>query len=639
MLRLLLLSILSISAGNLGLADAADAEIVQLPTVSLEDLLNPTKQVYSDLSKALADFGLLAVALDDKSASSTTTALTEYTRCVTKAEESVLSELFKITLDDGSHRTSLGTATNHSIAQPFSAIVVANCPEFATSAAPLRSTVDATGKAIAKVLDHLTGDDKATSSAELAEEDSFQWVTENAESLEHFHLFTRDENSDVSESPALHMHSDMGLFIVMTPAQYLPLQEGEGTDSAQLNGGGLFLELADGRVVKPSFPMDSFLVMGGEGSRLWVRRPKSVPFFAPGHEVVLPKEMVNLGRAWYGRMFLPSRAATYIGQSSAQESNSKITFNEFRDQTYNAFHNGKPETALALGCHASPAGSRRQLAAEDNCTATEIMCWHSCMVVEGCQVSEAQCIDMANGLLWQGDDHNCMMCAPQCPGDDNETMPEEDHSDHDHDEDEHHDKDMTKTKMVKGSDGFYTFLNDTCKLKHTITGDMLTLDVMAITNGWVGVAWALSGSEITETEAVIGYLMADSSASSVDTYLVSHSNASNVQVVKGSTNFTISDTAVVKMGDWTHVKFTRSYPASGAQQMKIASGVLQGTSIGGHKTSKYSVFADFAADDVYVMSESQVVPSPPPEDATNGVCERSVFSLLIVSLTTMLLLF
>jgi hypothetical protein len=103
------------------------------------------------------------------------------------------------------------------------------------------------------------------------------------------------------------MHSDVGMFIIMTPAKYFHLNRTfsaheSGFSSPGVHGGGFYLELPSGEIVEPRFGSSrekerSLLVMGGEGARNWIRRPQKVPVYAPGHEVVLP-DLDNLARVW-----------------------------------------------------------------------------------------------------------------------------------------------------------------------------------------------------------------------------------------------------------------------------------------------------------------------------------------------------
>ena len=113
---------------------------------------------------------------------------------------------------------------------------------------------------------------------------------------------------------------------------------------------GFYLELASGELVRPIIPPGSLLVMNGEGLERWTRKaPGSVRPHVPGHEVVLPA-MEGMGRAWFGRMFLPPHDAVLQRQPGEEDLPVGMTFGEYRDQTVAAFNGGKPETASAAGC-------------------------------------------------------------------------------------------------------------------------------------------------------------------------------------------------------------------------------------------------------------------------------------------------
>ena len=53
----------------------------------------------------------------------------------------------------------------------------------------------------------------------------------------------------------------------------------------------------------------------------------------------------STARVWFGRMFFPPRDA----RIQHGPDKGRLTFNEYRQQTYAAFHQGRP-------CDASPAG-------------------------------------------------------------------------------------------------------------------------------------------------------------------------------------------------------------------------------------------------------------------------------------------
>ena len=86
--------------------------------------------------------------------------------------------------------------------------------------------------------------------------------------MEHFHLFRR--TGPPSGAATLEMHSDLGLFIVMTAAEYFDLASGDrvppGAEGRPESG--FRLQLPGGGIVQPTFPDGCLLVMNGEGARL-----------------------------------------------------------------------------------------------------------------------------------------------------------------------------------------------------------------------------------------------------------------------------------------------------------------------------------------------------------------------------------
>ncbi|KAG1650545.1 hypothetical protein FOA52_009250, partial [Chlamydomonas sp. UWO 241] len=99
------------------------------------------------------------------------------------------------------------------------------------------------------------------------------------ESLEHFHVFRREHAPTAAET--LRLHSDVGLFIVMTAAENYETAAAEGR-LQRLAGDtkpatGFLLELADGELVRPIIPDNSLLVMNGEGSSRWISGAAGAP--------------------------------------------------------------------------------------------------------------------------------------------------------------------------------------------------------------------------------------------------------------------------------------------------------------------------------------------------------------------------
>lgn len=204
-------------------------------------------------------------------------------------------------MEDGTLRRTLATSTQGATPQPLPEAARSRCPQFAASASNLRAAVESVGQAYAHVLDVLMyGEDACTTPAQC-----FSSAVEEAESLEHFHVFQGQTMQSTTTTSAtasaaagvegdgsniLHMHSDIGLFLVMTPAQYFTL--GRDGDAAPVAVSGsqlpdLQVALRDGSVVGLQFPADALLVMNGEGLTRWMRPSAAgrVQPWSPMHEV------------------------------------------------------------------------------------------------------------------------------------------------------------------------------------------------------------------------------------------------------------------------------------------------------------------------------------------------------------------
>jgi hypothetical protein len=279
----------------------------------------------------------------------------------------------QVVMEDGTQRRTLATATNMGIPELLPPDVQLSCPGFSTAADQLRSTVDTVGIAYAAVLDRLLYGSTACSHPS----DCFSEALQNSESLEHFHMFV-PSMSPTADS-LLPMHSDIGLFLVMTAAELFDINKASagGTPDGQLYGtasvqqaGDLRVELQDGRIVAPVLPEGSLLVMNGEGLLRWMPAPEQghVHPYSPLHGVI-SSNFNGRVRAWFGRMFMPAYNSTLHvddgDDSSPILQSDPVTFAQYRHHTYDTFHRGEGYAASAVGC--SPA--RRVLADEKSCGA------------------------------------------------------------------------------------------------------------------------------------------------------------------------------------------------------------------------------------------------------------------------------
>jgi hypothetical protein len=98
------------------------------------------------------------------------------------------------------------------------------------------------------------------------------------------------------------MHSDQGMFLVMTAAEYLDLDgsSSNGGKPSGQHGSGLLIQLPSGRlgddgetvVVRPDFDPGSLLFMLGDGMRKWMR--------TAGSPVQIPAGTLHEVQVWTG---------------------------------------------------------------------------------------------------------------------------------------------------------------------------------------------------------------------------------------------------------------------------------------------------------------------------------------------------
>ncbi|KAG1668909.1 hypothetical protein FOA52_016078 [Chlamydomonas sp. UWO 241] len=314
-------------------------------------------------------------------------------------------------MDDGTRRITLATATNATLVYPLEGSIVHECPAFASAANELRARVDATGAAYAAVLDQLVSTGRPS---------EYTDAVTRGESLEHFHVFRREHAPTAAET--LRLHSDVGLFIVMTAAEYYETAAAEGR-LQRLAGDtkpatGFLLELADGELVRPIIPDNSLLVMNGEGSSRWISGAAGAPRpRAASHEVHVP-DVPGATRAWFGRMYFPPRDALLQDSGEGQA----MTFNEYREQTYRASQAGDNSLASTAGC--APSG-RHLLQDSGSCASDEVYCWMQCMKIpdgQSCSKADLLCVN-PTGQLWpeaftnpaSGEIDHCFDCSVVCP--------------------------------------------------------------------------------------------------------------------------------------------------------------------------------------------------------------------------------
>eukprot|EP00798_Chlamydomonas_sp_ICE-L_P012782 gene12782-16040_t len=441
-LPLLLLSVIFLARFGC----SRELESFHVHTFSLSELQEPSQELRAKLEEAVFNHGIFAVTdafysgadelpkLEERTEQHQihasrkedpfAGALSTFMQCAASGKLS--GKLKDVVLDDGNIRSTLAIATNASVHYPLPENVTRECPALAQTSDKLREAVDSTGRAYAAILDSLLHPELSSASAPYEFRRPISSAMEKSESLEHFHVFHGPkediQNSKDGENAAIELHTDMGLFLVMSAAEYFSTN-GPNSQRLDPNNGkpesGFILQLPDGRMVKPIIPDGSLLVMNGEGCTRWSWPGHSAEQVqasrAPhpaAHEVVLP-QLKGISRAWFGRMYLPPRSSLLV--------DTNMSFNEYRQQTYSAFHEGTPDLALTTGC----SRNARKLADEDLCGANEVYCWMSCIAFSsdiGCSKSDVQCAD-PTGAIWPnefinpgtGDPDHCYDCGLSCP--------------------------------------------------------------------------------------------------------------------------------------------------------------------------------------------------------------------------------
>ncbi|KAG2486951.1 hypothetical protein HYH03_014448 [Edaphochlamys debaryana] len=440
----LFLAILAIAAGCAQHAVAYPA--YDLPAFSLADLQAPDAATLAAVRDAVSGLGMFAMTgLSEVDV--THAALADLAACALSGD----LELRQVAMDDGARRNTIATSTRAGLAQPLPEDVARACPAFAASSAKLRAAVSQAGEAYAAVLDAvLYGKQACAHPAQC-----FKTAVQRAESLEHFHVF---EPSPEPRAPhTLAMHSDVGLFLVMSPAELFDraaaaTAEPQGPRRSQ----DLVVTLPDGSVVAPRLPEGALLVMNGEGVQRWMRPAAegAAQPHTPMHEV-LSSGMGGGVRAWFGRMFMPppdsvlqisdpdleaellldDSLASIAAGSDQQvqirggdsrdrfQAARRMTFAQYYAATHRAFQAGEAAAVPSVGC--TPA--RRRLVDENSCGADQVYCWMSCVNISAlaCDKSAVLCQDKYTGGLWPRDymiDVNgtskpthCKNCSVTCP--------------------------------------------------------------------------------------------------------------------------------------------------------------------------------------------------------------------------------
>lgn len=262
-----------------------------------------------------------------------------------------------------------------------------DCSERARSLAEYyKERTQAIGVEIAKFLDQFiqAQPTKIDSSAQSGLSDHV--TGRGSESLDHFHVYSSQDNvGKATEDASIPFHTDMGLFLVLTPGVWV------GASGSRLDSSDLVIRRADGADYKVSAPEDSVVIIIGSGLVDW--QYPGIDLRAGVHAVRPISSGINEARVVLGRMFLPSMEAV---------SASGVVFSDF---FHKPIRGAEPTSPVAL--------QWRRLT-EVRCGTGKKYCWMNCMEEPDCEGYESTCMDPTTNTLCGPTECNTQ-CKLVCP--------------------------------------------------------------------------------------------------------------------------------------------------------------------------------------------------------------------------------
>ena len=315
-----------------GEATRNDLSHFKLPEISFADLEVGSSTAHSTLNKVLSSEGIISIVGIPSFAGARSELLSDLVSCPSMSASS------KVEMQDGTVRHSIfgETESLFELPTPHS-----KCPLFGTKLQIFRGILDVVGDALTHQLGSLCGSvdlqSVPTPSNLNTTASPLQDVIQAGKKLEHLHSYSYKTHN---RQPAnlLDMHTDMGLFILMTPALTLDKEDTNIPSALPTVSTGLFVQRRNGDVVFADSRPDSLILMIGQGFADWLAPRLQDPSsqcskFRPmphGVDLSQLRQSLNIDqglvgkRGWYGRMFqLPDQwLAHEIGAVSSPEDTS-----------------------------------------------------------------------------------------------------------------------------------------------------------------------------------------------------------------------------------------------------------------------------------------------------------------------------
>jgi hypothetical protein len=217
--------------------------------------------------------------------------------------------------------------------------------------------------------------------------ESFRDIVANAEHLDHFHVYEKQEQNQES-GRALELHTDQGLFIAIVPS--IKVAAGGKVDKDE---DSFMVALKNGVMANVKLPAQGnvLLFMVGDGSN-YLKRHSHYPLRAVPHALSLKPSEAKTVRAWFGRMFFAPNDALISEQGD--------TFASIIGTVAEARRLNQEFPSLSCS-QSTPTTRLLEDPSGHNCSAGTAYCWMSCRAITGdCADEEAICQNSVTGAIW-----------------------------------------------------------------------------------------------------------------------------------------------------------------------------------------------------------------------------------------------
>ncbi|KAL4118746.1 hypothetical protein PRIC2_011068 [Phytophthora ramorum] len=297
--------------------------------------------------------------------------------CAVQAQHKGAEFLLHRQLRDGTNRYTVSLESGHQLSDTLaqSQELLATCPEYVQIHSAFSAAVELAVASVGSALD-------ATQKFQVVAEQGAVAMTarqlmDESVHLDHFHAYEaaagrRSLESDAEINVAdmsLELHTDNGLLIAMSAPEYFQVsssgellhEETQGQDA------GLFIQTADGEIVRPVLEADELILMLGSGIDDWIKT--TPPLRSVLHGMRYPrtvsvvdgdKQGNKLLRSWFGKMIL-------LDAHQVMD-NTGMTFGQYANQTTRYLVQQEAEDTF--GAVACPP--QRHLAASDNSCSLKI---------------------------------------------------------------------------------------------------------------------------------------------------------------------------------------------------------------------------------------------------------------------------